>query len=154
MGTAEDLAGRLEVQFDSWAEALGDPGSPLLDRPASPGKWSARENLAHVARMHGVYAERIARILAEDSPRLSRYRAEADPEWEEWRRLAVPELLERSRRLRAELVSTVRARSGRELDRPGIHTRLGPLALSLWLEFFLLHEAHHLYVIFKLSRGA
>jgi hypothetical protein len=154
MATSEDLARRFELQLGSWAAALGDPASPALDRPASPGKWSARENLAHIARMHGVYEDRITRIRSEESPRMPAYRAEEDPEWEQWRALAVPELLERVRRARAELVSDVRGLSEAELARIGVHSRLGPLSLEEWLNFFLLHEGHHLYVILKLLRVA
>ena len=27
------------------------------------------------------------------------------------------------------------------------------MTLSLWIEFFLLHEAHHLYLVMKRARG-
>jgi hypothetical protein len=37
--------------------------------------------------------------------------------------------------------------SDQELGRAGTHPVLGALAIPEWLEFFLLHEAHHLYVV-------
>ena len=152
MASSEDLARRIELQFDSWGAVAGDPASPSLERSPAPGKWSARENLAHIARMHDIYEARIEKILAEDGPRLSPYRAEEDPEWESWRPLPASELLERSGRMRGDLVGRIRDLSKQDLARIGVHTRLGPLPLSLWLHFFLVHEAHHLYLILKLVR--
>jgi hypothetical protein len=29
----------------------------------------------------------------------------------------------------------------------GIHPLFGEMSLALWVEFFLLHEAHHLYIV-------
>jgi len=53
---------------------------------------------------------------------------------------------------RVGLIEAVRSLSEPDLARIGVHAALGPLALSEWLEFFLVHEAHHLYQIFKLVR--
>jgi hypothetical protein len=36
------------------------------------------------------------------------------------------------------------------LLRIGRHPVFGDLAIPAWIEFFLLHEAHHLFTIFKL----
>jgi hypothetical protein len=36
-----------------------------------------------------------------------------------------------------------------QLARIGMHTRLGELTLLQWLEFFLLHEAHHLLAVLQ-----
>lgn len=142
----------MELQFGSWPAALGEPGAAALDRAPAPGKWSARENLAHIARMHEITRERVRKILAEEKPEMPPYRAEDDPDWPAWRNRPAAELLEISRRRRAELTSEVRRLSGAELARIGVHGRLGPLTLARWIHFFLLHEAHHLYVILKLVR--
>jgi DinB superfamily len=40
-----------------------------------------------------------------------------------------------------------------DFARVGTHSRFGPLSLAAWIEFFLAHEAHHLYTIVKRSRG-
>jgi hypothetical protein len=36
------------------------------------------------------------------------------------------------------------------LQRIGRHARYGRLTVVQWVEFFLLHEAHHLYTIFMI----
>jgi len=55
----------------------------LREKPVS-GKWSAHEQLAHLARYHQIFLQRIDRILTEDVPEFSRYRAEDDPDWPAW----------------------------------------------------------------------
>ena len=38
--------------------------------------------------------------------------------------------------------------------RSGKHPVYGELSIPRWIEFFLLHEAHHLFTIFKLVSGS
>ncbi len=152
MTAASELAARLDAQFSAWPAALGDPASPRLDRAPAPDKWCAREHLAHMTRMHGVCAARVRVILARESPLLPPYRAEKDPTWRQWRALTAPELLGTAAGRRAGLIEAVGSLSDAALSRIGVHANLGPLALSEWIEFFLVHEAHHLYQIFKLVR--
>jgi uncharacterized damage-inducible protein DinB len=117
-----------------------------------PDKWSARENLAHLARYHEIFLERVERILHEDKPVFVRYRAEEDPEWEIWRQRPHRDLLERLAKKREQLVSKLKSLSDQDFHRVGIHPRFGQMELSQWLEFFLVHEGHHLYVVFQQVR--
>lgn len=48
---------------------------------------------------------------------------------------------------RRDLVGTLDSLSADEWGRVGIHPVLGPMELVEWLDFFLLHEAHHLYTV-------
>jgi DinB superfamily len=128
-----------------------DPGV-LARRPPS-GKWSAHQHLAHLARHHDVTLERVRRILAEESPRFERYSAEEDPRWPQWEALSHQEVTAKLRALRAELVELVAAQAPAAAQRPGIHPAMGALPLWQWIEFFLLHEAHHLLAVMQLTRG-
>ncbi len=38
-----------------------------------------------------------------------------------------------------------------DLEKIGIHKKFGPLNIIQWADFFVLHEAHHLFTIFKLA---
>ena len=153
MTAPEEIAARLDAQFSSWPAVVGDTASPLLERASAPGKWCAREHLAHATRMHGVCAARVRVILARDAPLLPPYRAEKDPTWRQWQAMPAADLLATAAQRRAGLIAAVRSLSEGDLARIGVHANLGPLILSEWLEFFLVHEAHHLYQIFKLVRG-
>src|SRR5258708_14201621 len=75
----------------------------IMSRPAS-GQWSASENLAHLARHHEVFLERLHRILAESAPQLDRYRAEEDSAWQEGFSLSSEHVLSRLRALREEII--------------------------------------------------
>jgi hypothetical protein len=138
---------RLETQLEVIPLLLGGAASDvIMARPVS-GKWSALENLAHLARHHEVFLERLHRILTEGAPRLGQYRAEEDSAWPEWSSLSIEEVLIRLKGLRGEIVNLIRGLSEAEVSRVGIHPLFGEMSLVLWVEFFLLHEAHHLYIV-------
>ena len=139
------LLARLETQLEALSLVLARATPAVLDARPRPEEWSARENLAHLARHHAVFLDRLRRLLTEDRPALGRYRAEDDPEWAAWAALPQDEILQRLRALRAELVAVVRSLSPAESARTGRHPTFGEMDVAGWLGFFLLHEAHHLY---------
>ena len=143
----ENTLRRLESQVEVVPVLLaGAAPDAVAERPVS-GQWSARENLAHLARYHAVFLERFHRMLEEDRPTFGRYRAEEDPAWAEWSGLCLDEILAYLKTLRAEIVGLARGLSDEQTNRAGVHPLFGEMALSRWIEFFLLHEAHHLYVV-------
>jgi uncharacterized damage-inducible protein DinB len=144
---------RCETQLrDFLGEALaGIPVEKILER-VIPGKWSAHENLAHLGRYHEIFQERIERILTEPNPVFTRYRAEDDPRWEAWRMLAHKEVAEKLASLREQLVTKLKSLTAEDYARTGIHSKFGKMTLALWLEFFLVHEAHHLYAVLQQVR--
>ena len=145
MAVPAPLVERLRTQHDALRFVLAKATPAALDARPRPEEWSARENLAHLARHHTAFLARLRRLLSEDRPDLGRYRAEDDPDWPDWAALPVDDVLERLRILRAELVELVRSLSPQECARTGRHPTFGDLDVAGWLEFFLLHEAHHLY---------
>ena len=147
MSVSDSLRARLETQLDALNVVLAGATPALLDaRPAS-GEWSARENLAHLARHATVFLERLPRLLHEDTPRLGRYRAEDDPEWRDWAGLSLDEVLRRLTDARHRLIAWVRSLSRDEITRAAVHPSFGVMTIPQWLEFVLLHEAHHLYTV-------
>jgi uncharacterized damage-inducible protein DinB len=144
---------RCETQLqDFLAVTLSGVSLNTLNKNIVPGKWSAHEQLAHIAGYHQIFLQRIDRILAEQAPEFPRYRAEDDPEWPAWTSLATPQLLVRISSMRAKLMARLRSLSEEDFARTGVHPKFGAMSLSLWLEFFLVHEAHHLYVVLQLVR--
>jgi RimJ/RimL family protein N-acetyltransferase len=145
---------RLATQLDAVPGLLGDATPQALLRKSPAGKWSAHENLAHLGRQQEVFLQRVRRILAEDAPVLPQYRSEDDPDWPAWVARPTDEVLRRLRSGRAELTALLGGLTLTELARTGVHSRFGPMDLPRWVEFFLVHEAHHLYVVFKRVHGA
>lgn len=138
---------RLRHQLDSLSLILLDASADEISRRPDSGQWSARENLAHLTRHHELFLDRVGRILTYDRPKLGRYSAERDHKWTAWSELTTDEAVARLRTSRQQLIDKVTGLSDAELERTGTHAVLGEMNLIRWLEFFLLHEAHHLYVI-------
>jgi hypothetical protein len=151
---ALDFSRRLDEQQQALVRLLGEPRLDDLDRQPSPGMWSAREHLAHLGRYQEVFRERLARMRAEDTPGLGRYRAPDDPGFAAWSALPYPEIISRSNRIRSQLTDDVRSLTGSELARRGEHPLLGELPIADWLDFFLVHEAHHHYMLLIRFREA
>jgi uncharacterized damage-inducible protein DinB len=150
---SQSIASRLIGQLDALAFVLGGAREESLRLRPSPEKWSAHENLAHLARHHEVFLDRLERMLAEDRPALPRYRAEEDAEWPALAERPTSEVRERLTQLRSRLIDTLRGLSDEQLARTGVHPLFGEMTIPMWMEFFLLHEAHHLYVILGRARG-
>ena len=140
---------RLKTQFASVELLFSGVTPERIDRRPASGKWSARENLAHIGRYHEIFLERLHRILTEQSPKFARYRAEEDPGWQEWQSRNLEEIRTLLMVLRLNLVDKITALQPPDYNRIGIHSSFGEMTLALWLEFFLIHEAHHLFVILQ-----
>lgn len=139
---------RCETQLhDFLAEALRGVSPDSLSRRAIPEKWSAIENLAHLARYHQVFLDRIEQILTGPTPSFGGYRAENDPEWPRWAAMPPQQLLTTLSSLRTKLMARLRSLNEEDFSRTGIHSKFGEMTLALWLEFFLVHEGHHLNVV-------
>ncbi len=150
---SKSTTSRLTTQLECLQVILGGRDAAVMRRRPASGKWSAHENLAHLARIHEIYLERIRRILSEERPQLPRYTAEDDPEWPRWVRMSTEEVVQRLTALRDELVRVVTPLSLDRLNRIGVHSALGGMTIPEWIEFFLLHEAHHLYAAMQRARG-
>ena len=154
MATVDSILPRLETQLLALDTVLRGATPERLDRQPAPGEWSARQHVAHLARHHAVFVERVGRILTEECPALGRYRAEDDPEWPAWSVLPVEEAVGRLRAQRDRLVALVRAQTPEQAARVGRHPTFGVMSLPEWLDFGLLHEAHHLYLAMVLLGGS
>lgn len=140
---------RLKTQLASVELLLSGATPERIDRRPASGKWSARENLAHIGRYHEIFLERLHHILTEQSPQFARYRAEEDPGWQEWQSRNFEEIRTGLVALRLNLIDKITALQPLDYNRTGIHSSFGEMTLALWLELFLIHEAHHLYVILQ-----
>ena len=147
MAGAGHLHHRLHPGLETLDWLLERHPPEAFDRATAEGKWSARENLAHLARYHVLFLERLERLLLEESPAFPRYRAEEDPEWPEWRSRPLDELARRFRRHRQDLLDRLDWLTPEQLARTGRHPAFGLLDVPSWIEFFVMHEGHHFYLM-------
>jgi hypothetical protein len=141
---------RLQYQHTTIHELIAGLTEEQLKHAAQPGKWSAFDNIAHLACYQPVFLLRLERIQSEHTPTFDRYVADNDPLFSDYRDLPLPELIRGIDTQRTAIYSKLQGMGEDDLKRIGLHPRYGSLDVEKWTEFFLLHEAHHLYTIFML----
>ncbi len=146
----QSLIDRLRNQHEAIAIMVEGLDERRLVAQPEPGKWSIHDNIAHLAKYQPVFLERINAILNLEEPTFSAYRAEYDPDFETWRKWDTPNLLGKLDADRREIFDMINGLGGEELSRVGVHKKRGRLSILDWTEFFVLHEAHHIYTIFRL----
>ncbi|GAB3493418.1 hypothetical protein GCM10027341_08690 [Spirosoma knui] len=142
---------RLSSQPDALDHLLyGLTDEQIRQRP-QPDKWSILEHIAHLGRYQEIFLDRMQHITTGETPAFSRYVADDDPGFADWARLSFDELIERMRGERATLNAFLSVLPEELITRVGLHPVYGPMTIEGWTEFFLLHEAHHLFTILKLG---
>lgn len=141
----------LQHQPEALSRLIADLTDAQLRQPPLPGKWSIFEQIAHLGRYHQVFSQRLTRIADEYVPHFDRYVADTDPHFAEWLALPLGTLLSHLHRDRAVLIEQLRTYPAETLSRRGVHPVFGPMNMTGWTEFFLLHEAHHLFAIIRLA---
>jgi uncharacterized damage-inducible protein DinB len=142
---------RLRTQHLSLPPLIAGLPDDLLERNPLPGKWSIRDNIAHLTKYQLVFIERMHTLLTVHEPVFAAYRAENDPEFVRWLNRSSHQLIDELNEDRITLTSLVTKMNENELKRVGVHSKFGELTVLDWTEFFLLHEAHHLFTIFRLA---
>jgi len=145
------LSDRLHSQHLSLPTIIKGLDTDRLEYPIVPGKWSIRDNIAHLARYQPIFIDRINTLLAGQEPAFESYRAENDAEFEVWLKKDSFQLIRELEASRNMLIEQLTGLSKAELGKFGVHPRFGRLTVLDWTEFFLLHEAHHLFTIFRLA---
>ena len=150
MPLSASISSRLEFQHQTIAELIEGYSEQQLKIRTIPDKWSAFENIVHLVLYQLVFQERIVRIMVETNPSFERYVAENDPSFEEYLQYPWEHLIELLYDTRKQIFRQLHDFSDYERLRTGQHPLFGSLSLVQWTEFFLLHEAHHLFTVFKL----
>jgi hypothetical protein len=144
------LRNRLQNQHESISHIIADSPASILELAPAEGKWTIKDNVAHLAKYQPVFIERINMIRKNNESAFDRYLAENDPEFETWRKKDIDHLLGQMKSDRKTLYRLVTGLSEKDLNRTAHHKKYGRLTIVQWTEFFLLHEAHHIFTVFQL----
>ena len=147
------ITARLESQHESLFDLIEGLTDEKLRRQVIPGKWSVFENVVHLATYQHEFRHRVHKMMAEENPKFSRYVAESDPLFYDNCTKTTKEILHDLVITRKEIVAEIVALNSVDIGRTGEHPVFGKMNMIQWLHFFLLHEAHHLFTIFKLASG-
>jgi len=147
------LISRLASQHETIEEIISGVDEQRLLLHPQPGKWSIKDNIAHLAKYQPVFMERMQVVMTGTDPVFGRYVADEDPEFATWKSWDIPTLLNRLQTDRTLIYDLITGASGIQITMTGTHKKFGKLSLVQWTEFFLLHEAHHLFTIFQIANN-
>ena len=142
---------RLQYQHKSLLDLIDDLSDEQIRMHINPGKWSIFENIVHLQTYQHTYIKRVQRILNETNPAFERYTAEADPLFNDNCIKSTREIMQDLLTIRKEIASGILSFKEIDFKKTGQHPAFGKMTLLQWLNFFLLHEAHHLFTVFKLA---
>ena len=150
MALSTSVITRLEYQHKSLLEIIDGLSDEQIRWQIIPGKWSVFENIVHLATYQHAFINRLNQILEQEKPAFPRYSAEADPLFYDNCSKVTREIMQDLVTTRREMIAKISSFNDTDLRRTGVHLAFGEMTIIMWLNFFLLHEAHHLFTIFKL----
>ena len=142
---------RLEYQHKSLVSLIDGLSDEQIRRQLIPGKWSIFENIVHLATYQHTFIARVKEILKGNNPVFHRYTAETDPLFHDYCGKITHEVMKDLLGTRKDMAAVLLSFKQEDFLKPGEHPVFGKMTLLQWLNFFLLHEAHHLFTIFKLA---
>jgi hypothetical protein len=151
MQLASSISTRLQYQHKSLLDLIDGLTDEQIRRQIIPGKWSIFENIVHLTTYQHVFCTRLKKILLEHNPSFPRYTAEADPMFHDNCSLSSREIMQNFITTRKEMSAGILSLPIEDLVKTGEHPLFGKMDVTKWLHFFLLHESHHLFTIFKLA---
>lgn len=150
MPLSASIATRLQYQHETLQPLISGLREEELRQRNISGKWSVFENMAHLAAYQPVFDDRIVRMEKEREPAFDRYVAEEDPLFPSYLEKRPGELIRIIATDRSAITTRLMGLGEEALRRTGLHPKFGLLTMEQWAEFFLLHEAHHLFTVFRL----
>jgi len=109
----------------------------------TPGKWSARQIIAHLADGELVAAHRFRQMLAEENPTIIAFDQDKWTANLDYARRKPKQSLETFRRLRAENYELLKELPPAAFDRTGKHSERGALSVLSLLEGMAEHAESH-----------
>jgi hypothetical protein len=152
MPLSPSILTRLKHQHEAISELIAGLSEQQLRHRVHPDKWSVFENIAHLAAYQSMFIGRLDNIAAQDAPSFDRYVAEKDPAFPDYLNTPLKDLLQLIPDKAAQITIRLTTLNEAGLLRVGIHPKNGRLTIPQWAQFYLLHEAHHLYTIFMLTQ--
>lgn len=151
MQMPSSVSTRLQYQHKSLLDLIDGLSDEQIRRQVITGKWSIFENIVHLQTYQHTFIDRVKKILEENNPSFSRYTPEADPLFLDNCSISTREVMQDLLTIRKEMSASMLSFHESDFDKTAIHPAFGQMNLMQWINFFLLHEAHHMFTIFKLA---
>jgi|ERR1022692_4905425 hypothetical protein len=151
MPLSDSIIARLRYQHQTIACLTENFTEEQIKQRINPDKWSAFENIVHLCAYQPTFIHRVELMLKEDNPLFERYVAENDGLFQACMKLSLSELISNTNNDRSAIFNTLQNLNHEQLSRTGKHPKYGSLKIAQWADFFLLHEAHHLWAMMQLT---
>src|SRR5215471_17957456 len=132
---------------------LGDLSGELLHWKPKPDRWSISEVLGHLAALEQVYAERVLRIMTEDSPPFAKYDLAGASARGDYSRGSAGENMAQFTRTRRSTLAMLVGLPASSGARTGVHSELGAVTLTHLLNEWANHDLGHLRQIAEVYRA-
>ena len=149
MDLSTTIATRLQYQHKSLLEILEGVSEEQVHYKLQPDKWSIFETIVHLQTYQHITIDRINQIREGNNPVFEIYKADTDPVFQDNCKKTFREIMQDLITTRKDMTADLLKLPFSDLSKTGTHPLYGKLSLQLWLNFFLLHEAHHLFAIFN-----
>lgn len=151
MPLSSAISTRLHYQHKVLVEVIDGLSDDQIRRQPIPGKWSIFENIVHLQSFQHKFIDMVKQMLQHKEPLFDLYTAEADPLFLDNCHKSTREVMQDLLTTRKEMTAEIISFKETDYEIKGTHKVYGKMNLHQWLNFFLLHEAHHLFTIFKLA---
>jgi hypothetical protein len=151
MHMPSSVSTRLHYQHKVLLDLIDGFTDEQVRRSIIAGKWSIFENIVHLQTYQHTFISRVKQILEGNNPSFPRYSAEADPLFLDNCGISTREVMQDLLTIRKEMTAGMVGFTAEDLAKTGSHPYFGDMNLLQWMNFFLLHEAHHLFTILKLG---
>ncbi len=129
---------------------LRDMPPENLKRRPSPKKWSAHEHACHLGLVHGLFFDRLERMLHEDGAQVVPYDPESEPE-DMLITMDLDATLAKFARERTEILAKIRALTPAQWGRTARHPEYRTYTVYIMFRHLLLHDMLHGYRIEELA---
>lgn len=150
MSLSQNLKLRLFHQHEALVDLIQTIDESTLSKIPSTGKWSPKQNIAHLAAYQLEFYARLNLMVTTESPVFDSYLADNDPAFLSFSKLSTKAIVSQLLIDRTKIIDFISQLIENQWFREGIHQKYGALTLEKWTAFFIHHEAQHLFTIFKL----
>ena len=151
MPVSSSVQSRLKNQHETLNDLIKGLSETQLKERINPDKWSAFEQIVHLTAYQPLFLQRLQLIASKENPLFERYVADNDPLFHQYMSYSLRDILEDLSTQRFLINKHIAQLSETTLRREGVHPLYGSFSINQWADFFLLHEAHHLFSIFMLT---
>jgi uncharacterized damage-inducible protein DinB len=129
----------LSTTAERWLSLTEKLHADLLDRPAAPGEWSARDCLGHLLDTESIFPARARSLMSGQD-----FEAfDPDAEGSDHSRHTAAQLAATFAQHRAENLALLATITPADMDRTARHSELGPVTLGQLLNEWAAHDLMH-----------